>query len=85
MQRCLCRNNFWLADCSGTVNDLPLQVAEVYGVVIAQSESTDAACRKVQRRRRTQSPQPDNQGMASQQALLPLNADFIQQNVAAIA
>ena len=81
----LCRNDFGLADHAGAVDDLALQVAEVHGVVVAQGELADTARRQIQRRGRTQSAHADDEHAAIQQALLPFDADLLQQDVAAVA
>src|SRR5512146_1703729 len=74
-----------LANRLGAMDDLPLQVAEIHGVVIAYDQLTDAAGSQIQGGGRSQSAHSDYQGSPCKQALLSFDADLFQQYVAAIA
>src|SRR3989338_3246836 len=67
------------------MNDLALQIAEIHRVVVAQGQPSDTAGGEIQRGRRTEPAQTDDEHFCIEQALLPLNADLRQQDVPAIA
>ena len=72
------------ADAVGLVHDLALQIAQVDPVVVHQGEPPQAGGRQVERDRRTQAADADDQCMAVAQALLPLEAEFGQHDLAAV-
>ena len=65
-------------------DDLPLKVGEVHLVRVAQRYSSNAACRQIERYGAPQSAHPHDQRMGRAEFLLPFNADFRQEDVAAI-
>jgi hypothetical protein len=67
------------------MDDLALQVAEIHRVVVAQGQLPDPAGGQIQRRWRTQSAHADDQYFGVQQALLALDTDLVQQDMATIA
>jgi len=77
-------NDLGLADRSGSMNDLALQVAELNCVMVAQRELTNTARCKIERGGRTQTAQSDDQRLGVEQGLLPLDPNFIKQDVAAV-
>ena len=74
-----------LADARQVVRDLALQVGEVDRVVVDQRDAADAGRAEVQRHRRAQPAGADDQRMRGQQALLALDADLVEQDVARVA
>ena len=64
------------------MRDLALQVGEVDLVVIGQRDAPDAGAAEVQRHRRAKPAGTDDQRVRRQQALLPFDADFLEQDVA---
>ena len=84
-QRRLRGQHLGFPDRARTVHDLALQVAEVDRVVVAQGKVTDAARRQIQRGRRSESAESDDQRMARQQPFLAFDSDVIEQDMAAIA
>ena len=73
------------ADAFGAVEDLALQVGEVDLVRIGDGEPAEAARRKVERRRAAEAAGADDQRARRTQPLLPLDPDFGQKDVAAVA
>jgi len=66
------------------VQDLTLQIAEFDHIIINQRDLPDPGRRKIQCRRRPQAARADDQYPCSQQALLPLDTQFVEQDVARI-
>jgi hypothetical protein len=54
-----CRTHFGFADLIGAVEDLPLQVGEIDGVIIDDADSSDAGRRKIGKHRRAESTRAD--------------------------
>jgi hypothetical protein len=67
------------------VGDLALEVGEVDLVVVHQRDVADAGCRQVQRHRRAQPAGADDQRVAGTDALLAVDAELFQQDVARVA
>ena len=66
------------------MDDLPLQVGQVDGVVVADGKGADAAGGEVESGRAAQSAGADHQGVAGQQFFLAGDVDVRQQDVAGI-
>ena len=73
------------AEAAHVVRDLALQVGERHGVVVHQRDVADAGRGEVQRHGRAQAAGADDQGPRAEQALLALDADLVEQQVARIA
>jgi hypothetical protein len=67
------------------VHDLALQVGQVDLVVVDQGDAADAARCQVERGGRTEAAGTDDEGVRVEQALLALDAELVQQDVARIA
>lgn len=67
--------------CLG-VHDLALQVGEIDGVVVHDGQAAYSRAGQVQRHRGTQAARAQDQGMRIQQLLLPLDTQFIEEQVA---
>ena len=67
------------------VQDLPLQVGEVDRVAVGEQDPADAGRGEIERRRRAEAAGADHQRVRAEQALLPLDADLVEQDVAAVA
>jgi hypothetical protein len=72
-------------DAAGAVEDLALQVGEVYFVRVDERELADAARGQVERRGAAQAARADDERVRIAQPLLPLDPDFGEQDVAAVA
>jgi hypothetical protein len=79
------RGHFGLAHAGGGVGNLALQVGQIDGIVIHHCDLAHAAGGQVQGGGGTQPTGPQNQHPGGADALLPFNADLIEQNVARIA
>ena len=79
------RFHFRRADGIRAIENLPLQVGEVYFVGIGDGQLADAACGKVKRRGTTEAAGADDERMRRAQPLLPFDPYFIEQDVAAVA
>jgi hypothetical protein len=84
-QRCDRRVDFRNADGVGAVKDLTLQVGEVDPVRVGDGQPADAARGEVERRRATEAARADDERVRSAQPLLAFDADFGEQDVAAVA
>jgi hypothetical protein len=73
------------ADVRGAVDDLPLQVRRVDDVVVDQADGADAGRGEVERQRRPEPAGADEQHLGGLQALLPLDPDVGDDEVAAVA
>ena len=73
------------ADALRGVRNLPLQVGQVDPIRVTDHQFADAGTREVERDRRTQPPGPDQQNPAVEQALLAVDPDLVEQDVAAVA
>jgi len=73
------------ADTVRVMDDLALQVGQVDGVEIRQMQLADPGRRQVQRHRRAQAAEADDQGATVFQAQLAVDVDLFQQNLSAIA
>src|SRR5690606_21810310 len=73
------------ADRGLGMQDLPLQVAAVDDVVVDQAQVPHSGRRQVERRRRAEPARADHQHVRSAHALLPLDPDLGQAQVARIA
>ena len=67
------------------VGDLALQVGEVDAVAVDDRDPADAGGAEVQRHRRAEPAGADDQRMRREQALLALDADVVEQQVARVA
>jgi hypothetical protein len=67
------------------VNDLALQVGQIDTVEISQMQCSDAGRRQIQRYRRTQSAEADNQNAALFEAQLAVDVDLLQKDLPAVA
>ena len=76
---------FQAADVLLAVADLALQISFVYGVVVGDNQRADACGGKVRQGSRAQAAAADHQRGGVEQLLLPFNADFVEQNMAAVA
>ena len=85
VQRGSCRTDLGLTDRRGAMNDLALQIAEIHRVMVTQGQLPDTAGGQIQRGGRTEPAEADDQHLRRKQALLPLDADLRQQDVAAVA
>ena len=77
--------HFRRADGIRPVKNLSLQVGEVDLVGVGQRQPADAAGGEVEGRRAAQAAHADDQRMRRAQPLLPLDPDFVEQDVAAVA
>jgi hypothetical protein len=77
--------DFWRADGIRAVENLPLEVGEVDLVRIGDGQLADAARGEVERRGTTEAAGADDERMRGAQPLLALDANFIEQDVAAVA
>jgi hypothetical protein len=66
------------------VCNLALEVGEVDRVVVDQGQAPDARRAQVQADRRAQAAGADHERMRGKQALLPLDADFVEQDMARV-
>jgi hypothetical protein len=73
------------ADGVLAVEDLALQVGEIDLIAIGERELSDTACSQVERRRATQAARADYKRACGKQPLLPLDPDFREEDVAAVA
>jgi len=73
------------ADAGLGMENLPLQIGEIDGVVIDQSHLADPGRSQVECRRRPQAASPDHQRMAGQNARLAFDAERIEEDMAAVA
>jgi hypothetical protein len=64
------------------MHDLPLQVGKIHSVVVADGDVAHAAGGKVKRYRRAQSAGANQKRVRAEQLLLPIDADFGQEDVA---
>ncbi len=67
------------------MDNLPLQVGQVHGVEIDQSESANASRSQVHGDGRSQSAQADDQRMGLIESFLTVNVEFRQQDLPAVA
>ena len=67
------------------MGNLALQISQIDRIVIDQRDVADASRTQVQRCGRAQAAGTNDQHMRGQDAFLPLNADFVEQDVARIA
>ena len=67
------------------VDDLPLQVREVHGVVVHQRQSADPRGGEVEGHRRTESAEADDQRMGIQKRLLPTDVELAEHDLAAVS
>ena len=74
-----------MPDAVGVVNDLALQVGQVDGVEVRQMQLTDARRGQVQRNRRTETAEADDQHAAFFQSQLAVDVDVLQQNLPTVA
>ena len=79
------RQHFGVAHCIAAMHDLALQVGEVHHIVIDHGQRADTGRRQVQDRRRGQSACADDQDAGCADALLALDADLVEQDMARIA
>ena len=77
--------SFGFSDRGGVVQKLALQIGEIDGIAVAYRQRPHAAGGEEQRRRTAQAARADNQRVSAQPFLLSFDADFGQQDVAAIA
>jgi hypothetical protein len=77
--------NLGFADALRAVEDLALQVGEVDVLRIGEGEAAEAGGGEVERCGTAQAAGPDYQRGRRTQSLLPLDADFGEQDVAAVA
>ena len=77
--------DFLRADGIGAVKNLPLQVSEIYFVRIGKRDFPDAACGEVEGGGAAEAAGADDQRVRCAQPLLALDADFLEQDVAAVA
>ena len=63
------------ADVGGAVDDLPVEVAQVDGVVVDDAERADPRAGEVEGRRGTEAARPDAQDAGGPQALLAIGPD----------
>jgi hypothetical protein len=80
-----CRLDFRHADRIRAIEDLPLKIGEVDLVRVGQGEFADAARGEVERCRAAQAAGADDERMRGAQPLLPLDPDFVEKDVAAVA
>ena len=73
------------ANVLGGVDDLPLQIARVNHIEIDETESADAGCGQIQRKRRAQTARSHAEDARGLQLLLALHAHFGQDEVARVA
>lgn len=73
------------ADTVGVMNDLALQIGQVDRVEIRQMQLTDTGRRQIQRDRRTEAAEADDQHAAVFELQLPIDVDVLQQNLPAVA
>ena len=73
-----------LAHISGGMNDLPLEIGQVYFVCICNADRTYACGSQIHCSRSTQTAGTDNQHLGIQQLLLSLDTDFFQNDVAGV-
>ena len=81
----LCRLYLRLAHISGSMNDLPLKIGQVYLICVCNADSTHASCCQIHCCRSAQTACTNNQHLGIQQLLLSLYANFFQNDVAGIA
>ncbi len=80
-----CRLCLGHADAGRVVQDLPLQVVHRDRITVQQSESPDAGGGEIQRCRRAESAQTDDQHRCRTQSLLAVETDVRQYDVARVA
>ncbi|MNR41829.1 hypothetical protein D3C85_1602680 [compost metagenome] len=73
------------ADAVGVMDDLALQVGQIDGVEVRQVHFTHTRCRQIQRHRRTETAEADDQYATVLQAQLTVDIDVLQQNLPAVA
>jgi hypothetical protein len=67
------------------MQDLPVQIALFHAVVIHKSDATDSGRREIKSERRTESAGPHQQNPTALEPLLPAEAHFGQQEMAAVS
>src|SRR5688572_363209 len=77
--------DFRLADVARVVENLSLQIRDIYAVVIDHSDSPHSGGGEVQRRRRSQTSGTDQQHARRADLLLTRRADLSQSQVPAVA
>jgi hypothetical protein len=73
------------AEGGDVVGDLALQVGEIDGVGVDDRQRADAGAGEVERRRRAEAAGADHERLRAEQALLALDADAVEEDVARIA
>lgn len=81
----LARLHLSLADVLRLVDDLALQVREVDDVEVDEADGADAGGCEIHRSRCAEAARADDEHLAGEQFLLPLAADFVEDDVAGIA
>ncbi len=81
----LARLDLGLADILRLMDDLALQVREVDDVEVDEADRADAGGCEVHRGRCAEAARADDEYLAAEQLLLPLAADFVEDDVAGIA
>ena len=81
----LCGLHLSLADISGGVYHLPLEVGEIHLVSVCDTDGSNARSREVQRRRGAETARADYQHLCVEQLLLTLCADFLKNDVTGVA
>lgn len=67
------------------MQDLPLQVREVDRVGVDERERADSGRREIHRGRRAEAARADDDRMRIEKALLRLDADLVDEDVAGVA
>ncbi len=74
-----------LSNCSGSVANLALQIAEVHGIPVGQQQPAHSSCSQIQSDRTPKPAGTDNQHAGINNTHLPFHTYFWQQNMPAVA
>jgi len=67
------------------MGDLALEIGEIGDVAVADGDPADAGRSEVERGWRPEPAGADDQRMGGEQTLLPLDTDFVEEDMAAVA
>ncbi len=74
LDRLLRADDFLLPHCAGIVDDLPLEIGEIHGVVIHDAQGAYPGGRQIQQSRRSQAPRAHHQHFGRKELFLPGHA-----------
>jgi hypothetical protein len=79
------RIDFLRTNGGHVVCDLALQISEINHIIIGNGDCANARAREIKRHRRAEAARADDERARGKQTRLPVDADFVEQDVARIA